>query len=102
MDATTLGKRIKQFRATHKLTQEKLAELINIDTRQVARLESGESLPSLLTFIKLCENFNTEPNILLSNKKINETKSDIYAMLSVAKPDQLQLIKKLIVAILYT
>lgn len=48
-----VGKRIKIVRKRCNLTQEKLAELIDIGTRQISRLECGGNFPSHQTFEKL-------------------------------------------------
>lgn len=97
------GKKLKSFRKFKKLTQEKLAEMVDMDIRQIARLEAGESLPSITTVLKLCEVFGITPNDLLwdtKNDKYNCLKSDIYDILALTKPEQLELIKKLILAVL--
>ncbi len=52
-----LGKRIKELRKEKNLTQEKLAELIDIDTRNIIKLENGETFPRLKTLEKLLEVF---------------------------------------------
>jgi len=105
MDKKTFGKKIKHLRSLHNLTQEMLAEFIDMDIRQVARIEAGGSLPSLPSIIKLCEVFKITPNELLDFYKFKNTanyqlKSDINDILSLAKEDQLILIKKLILAVL--
>ena len=97
--------KIKNLRKYKKITQEKLAKLIDIDVRQVARIEAGESLPSIPTLLKFCSVLSVTPNDLLSFSSIESTasstlKSDINDILSLAKEEQLQLIKKLILAIL--
>ena len=96
---------LKNIRKFQKYTQEKLAELIDIDVRQIARIEAGESLPSLETFIKISDVLQVTPNDLLNftSKELTASemlKSDINDILSLAKDDQLQLIKKLILAVL--
>ena len=105
MDKKLLGQRIRNLRKLNKLTQERLAELINIDIRQVARIEAGESTPSLETLINLSKVLAVTPNDILKSfytddMKDIDLKSDIYDLLSLAKPEQLQLIKKLILALL--
>lgn len=98
-----LGLKLKEIRNYKKITQEKLAELIDIDIRQVARLEAGESLPSIPTLLKLCKVFDITPNdLLLYEENVNgkSLKSDINDILTLAKPEQLELIKKLILAVL--
>lgn len=105
MDKKTFGKKIKHLRSLHNLTQETLAEFIDMDMRQVARIEAGGSLPSLPSIIKLCKVFRITPNDLLDfgssqNSATYQLKSDINDILSLAKEDQLVLIKKLILAVL--
>lgn len=106
MNRKVFGQKIKNLRKLHGLTQEKLSEIIDIDVRQVARIEAGESLPSVETLINISEVLKVTPNDLLEflnqdDSKKNRLKSDIYDILSLAKTEQLELIKKLILAVLY-
>ena len=99
------GEKIRNLRKYKKITQEKLAELIDIDVRQVARIEAGESLPSIPTLLKFCSVLSVTPNDLLAFSSEESTassslKSDINDILSLAKEEQLQLLKKLILAVL--
>lgn len=41
-----LGKRIKELRREHNLSQQKLSELINIDQRNLSNIECGITFPS--------------------------------------------------------
>ena len=45
VDDRLFGAVIKQGRERHRLTQERLAELIDVDTRTVQRWEAGECIP---------------------------------------------------------
>ncbi|MBQ8460598.1 helix-turn-helix transcriptional regulator [bacterium] len=106
MDKQLFGRSLKNHRKINKITQEKLAELIDIDPRQIARIEAGGSLPSLETFLKITKVLNISPNELLNHKIEENTaenliKNDIYDILSLAKKEQLELIKKLILAVIY-
>lgn len=91
----------KNLRKLNKFTQEKLAELIDIDVRQVARIEAGASLPSIETLIKISKVLSVPPNDLIfvdKNEQNNirmSLKSDINDILSLAKEEQLVLIKNL-------
>ncbi len=62
MDENTIkkliGKRIKQLRKARGLTQFTLGEIIEVDQRQVAYIEGGNSFPSLKTLNKLSEAFD--------------------------------------------
>lgn len=43
------------------ITQEQLAERMNTSQSYIARLESGRSLPSMRTFLRVAEATNTHP-----------------------------------------
>lgn len=105
MNRKLFGQRIRTLRKFRNYTQEKLSEYIDIDVRQVARIEAGESLPSLETLLKIVEVLQVTPNDLLNytnsdDTAVNQLKSDINDILSLAKEEQLKLIKKLILAVL--
>ena len=59
-----LGKRIKELRKEAGLTQEKLAELIEIDTTSLSGIESGRHFPSLSTVEKIAKSLNVEMKAL--------------------------------------
>lgn len=73
----SLGKKIKKIRKEQGLTQEKLAELINIEIPSLSNIETGKYAPSTETLQKLCEVLNKEPwefycfNVI-DNKKMME------------------------------
>ena len=47
------GKRLKEVRKSRHLTQERLAEIINIDTKQVCRIENGSCFTTFETLQKI-------------------------------------------------
>jgi len=51
------GKRIKELRKARNLTQEQLAELVDIDTRNIIKIENSETFPRAKTLDKLLEVF---------------------------------------------
>ena len=55
-----LGQRIKELRVKNKLTQDKLAELVNIDPKHQSCIETGRNFPSSNLLDKYCEVFNIE------------------------------------------
>ena len=59
-----LGQRIKELRKKSNLTQEKLAELIDIETGSLSGIESGRHFPSLPTLEKIACNLNIEMKAL--------------------------------------
>ena len=99
----SFAEKLKSLRKYKRITQEKLAEMVDLDVRHIARLEAGEGLPTVTTLLKFCSAFDVTPNDLLSYDKNvykDNLKSDINDMLKLAKPEQLELIKKLILAVL--
>ncbi len=99
----SFAEKLKSLRKYKRITQEKLAEMVELDVRHIARLEAGEGLPTVTTLLKFCSAFDVTPNDLLSYDKNvykDNLKSDINDMLNLAKPEQLELIKKLIMAVL--
>lgn len=55
MDIKKLGKKIKLARVELDLTQTQLAEKINAKQKSISRYETGASLPSIETLIKIAK-----------------------------------------------
>jgi len=68
-----LGKRIREIRKSKNLTQEKLAEMIEIGFSSLSYIETGRNYPSPETLQKICKVFNVEPCELF---KFTPDKSD--------------------------
>lgn len=82
---TLLGKRIKQIRQSLNLTQFVLGEKIDINQRQIAQIESGNSFPSLHTLIKLADVYNCEIKDLFNYNHLdeeNKLKENIVSLIS--------------------
>ncbi len=73
-----LGTRIKQLRKEKGLTQEQLANLINVTKVSICCYEKGNRTPNLDTFMDLVQVLNTTPNYLLGidKKVISDSKED--------------------------
>ncbi len=67
------GKRIKELRKERSLTQERLAELIGIDTRNLIKIENGETFPRVNTLDKLIEVFDITPDEILRTEHLKDT-----------------------------
>lgn len=55
-----LGKRIQTIRKLNKITQEQMAELINIDPKSVSKIENGNFYPSAETLTAIANALNVE------------------------------------------
>ena len=70
-----LGKRIKEIRKQSGITQEKLAELIDIETTSLSGIESGRHFPSLPTIEKIANNLNVELKTLFDFNHLQSTEN---------------------------
>jgi len=60
-----LGARIREIRKLRQLSQEKLAEKVGVDPKQISRIEGGKSYPSMDTFESIAVALNVEMKDLL-------------------------------------
>jgi transcriptional regulator with XRE-family HTH domain len=66
MDYIDLGRRVKDLRRKQNLTQEALAEKLDISASFLGHIERGTRIASLETLVKLCIALDTDPNYLLA------------------------------------
>lgn len=60
-----LSENIRAFRKEHAMTQEQLAEVLNVTVGAVYKWESGQSMPELGTIVELADLFDTSVDVLL-------------------------------------
>ena len=65
MTKENIGRRIKEARTKHGLTQEQLAEKIDITIVYMSELERGVKLPSLTLFVNIAEALHVSTDSLL-------------------------------------
>lgn len=91
-----LGQKIKRIRKKQGLTQEQLAEMIDISSRNVSNIELGISFPKPETLERIIESLNTTTQELFSIDYI-KTKEELYSniqdMLESIKSDKILLEK---------
>lgn len=63
------GKTLKQIRTERRLSQEKLAELCELDRTYISLLERGLRQPTLSTLFKLLEALEIEPDDFIKRIK---------------------------------
>lgn len=66
MNYIDLGRRVRQLRKDMHITQEELAERVDISASFLGHIERGTRIASLETLVKLCRALNTHPNHLLA------------------------------------
>lgn len=99
-----LGSLIKRVREKHGLTQDKLSSFIEIDARNLGRIERGLSFPSISTFCKIVEVLKIEPNyffdfIPFDKAEQNPLDLELFAIIKALPDDVKEKIKEL--ALLY-
>ncbi|MBR5730377.1 MAG: helix-turn-helix transcriptional regulator [Firmicutes bacterium] len=65
MDHSSLGKNIQKYRKMKGLTQEDLAEMIEVTPHYIGLLERGRRLPSLKRFIAIANSLDVSADLLL-------------------------------------
>lgn len=102
---TKFGKRLKEIRKRKGLTQEQLADLMNMDVNNISYLEQGKHLPKKENLEKLCMALDVEPKELFDFGYM-KTKSEIIKELTntikTASLKDLQYFKKVIDSYLET
>ena len=67
LDYTVIGQRIKQARLAKNLTQEDLAEKLNVSRQSVTKWESGKSLPNLENIKEISNIFSVSIDLLVGD-----------------------------------
>ena len=63
----TYGKKLKNARISLGLTQEQVAEILDLAPRYISDIERDKTRGSIDTFVKLCNLYKITPNDLLSD-----------------------------------
>lgn len=74
MNQERIGKFIAECRKNQKLTQEQLAEKLNITYKAVSKWECGKGLPDASIMMDLCTILEISVNDLLSGEKVDKDK----------------------------
>ena len=72
MDQVKIGSFLKTLRNEKGLTQEQLAEVVNVSRRSVSRWETGSNLPDLDVLMELADYYNVELRELLDGERKSE------------------------------
>jgi transcriptional regulator with XRE-family HTH domain len=67
MDNKSIGKRIQQCRESIGISQEKLAERVELSPNFISTIERGVKVPSLENFVKIANALNISSDLLLSD-----------------------------------
>lgn len=76
MDQMKIGSFLKMLRQEKGLTQEQLAEELNVSNRSVSRWETGSTLPDLSMLIVLAEYYDVEVREIIDGRRKSENMND--------------------------
>lgn len=97
MDYYEIGQRIRKFRKTHNLSQEKLAEKIGISVTHMSHIETGNTKLSLPVLVSLAEVLDVQTDELLFSKTSRGTVNEkIVTILDGCSTQQLNIIADVI------
>jgi len=82
MDQVAIGARIKAARERAHLTQEQLAEIVDISSTHMSVIERGVKTPKLDTFVRIANALGVSADALLQDR-VDHANDSIIAELSV-------------------
>lgn len=77
MDKAAIGARIREARGISGMTQEQLAEKVDVNTTYISDIERGAKFPSLTLFIKIVDALGVSSDYILRGE-IEAGKSCVY------------------------
>ncbi len=101
-DKCVIGRKIKEYRKRKRLTQSQLAEKVDLNTKQISRIESGQNLPAYLTFVKLIDilDINIKDLITNSSQQENPLNDEILRILKNADEYELKLYRDVLYSLM--
>ena len=100
MDLKKTGTLLKELRKENKLTQEQLAEKLNVSGRTVSRWETGSNLPDLDILIELADLYEVDIRELIDGERKSEnmdkeTKDTLKKVADYAETEKKRFAKKM-------
>lgn len=89
-----LGKNIQKYRKLNKITQEKLAELVDVEINSISSIERGKYFPSPDNLVKLANALNVSLSDLFLFKEdfsCEDYEKEIISALNLLKNDKIKL-----------
>ena len=76
MNQMKIGSFLKELRKENELTQEQLAEKLNVSNRSVSRWETGSTLPDISILIELSEFYDVDIKEIIDGERKSENMND--------------------------
>lgn len=95
-----IGVMIREKRNSQRLTQEGLAEKVNLSTGMIGQIERGETMPSIESLDVIIKELGIDPRSLFGDMPSSNTElAELYMIASRMNPDQQHLLLKIARAI---
>ena len=97
-----IGRRVKEIRAQQKMSQEELAEMIEMSVPYISYIETGKKRPSLDALIRIGNALGVTLDELLNGNQLynpTEYQTDIDLLMADCSPNEKRLIFELISAL---
>ncbi len=97
-NASTIGLIIKNHRKQAGFTQFELSELIEIDDKQLGKIERGVHYPSVPTFLKIIKtlNINIEEFYFDNSASVSPQESKLMRLIRASSQKELELVYKIL------
>ena len=95
LDYTIIGQRLKKARKAKKMTQEELAEKLDVSIAFLSRIERGNSQVNLKRLVQICEILEVSPGEIsngVSSKSSQYLDSEFASLLKDCSSEQQKLI----------
>ena len=99
IDYKLLGRRIAKHRKDNHITQERLAEQMNVSTAYISKIERGSAQLSLERLVQICQLLCASPSVLLYGSDPEDSSymlPELGALIRQCPKETLPLIKALI------
>jgi transcriptional regulator with XRE-family HTH domain len=70
--AIDIGSKLREIRISRNMSQKELAEKVNLTPGFISQIENNQIVPSITSFIQICEVLGVSASEILSEKKIEE------------------------------
>ena len=86
-----LGDRIRFYRTKAGLSQEKLAEFVNLTNVHISKIENGNTNPTVETIVNIATVLNVTPDQLLVDS-LPQNKNDLNSLLLDCTPEDVSIL----------
>ena len=76
MNQQKIGSFLKNLRKEKNMTQEQLAEILNVSSRTVSRWETGNNMPDLSILVELADYYDVDIREIINRERKSENMND--------------------------